>query len=1150
MSTLELTYRSFITRISDAGKKDVLFRLLRNSFWALIAFTSVALILIVLESIFSFSSPIRMIMFFGFVSAFAATAVMILFITYIRLQNLSKPVKIKLYAKKIGGYYPEIKDNLLNAIQLYDYTKKNDTIFSGSLAAESIRLVDENSRAYDFSNIISFKKNNRLIILFTFAFLLFTSLLFVFPNTFLAAANRIIDYNFTFVDNSLGIAFDVKPGSVEITKGENVEVSTRISFNDPNYRTEEVTLHTKQVTSDGIEITADEKTLSAAGENEFKTQLAAVNSSTIYWFEYKGIKSSSYTISITAKPVLKSVKITVYPPAYTRLPSRVIEGNEISTIAGSTIYVELESSDDLSRSEIQFTGASQPLMMQLSGRTAVGTFAASGNGTFRLGIFKEHNGRELTNINPKEYILRVYPDEYPRINIIEPESGETNIQGQRDILIRSRVSDDFGFTKMRLGYKLVKSKFGPADNDFRFAEIPVKNTDVTGLEVPYMWSLSGLNLGTEDEVEYFVEIYDNDAVSGPKMTRSQTLKLIYPSLESLLKKTEKSKEEIESTLKSAYEDAMDLKKELDEIKDKMEKNPEELGLNDPKKNQEMQQKLENVQNNLNATRQKLEDLMKELQQNSQISKETLDKYMELQKLFQKIDSKELRDALKKLQEAMKNFNKDKLSEAMKNFKFDEENFKKSLEKTMELLNRIMNEQKFGELTEKLDQITKKQDELKEQTKETPKNDNNKLNEQSKTQEQLKKELEKFREQMKELSENMKKTGDQKLSEEMKKMIEEMIKKQLEQKMQQSANDLQNSNRDQSQKKQEEISEDLNQMNDQMQQMLMDMMEKENQKLMAKMQEFLDRLKEMSKKQGELMEQSEELDKNSDSKEFQENKQQQDQLQNQLSNLTEEMMSMAQQMGMSPMMSKNLGDAYNEMQKASDKLGKRDGKGANKSQGKAKESLDKAMERMQQMCNSGKPGQGNKPSMSLQQLLQQLQQMIQRQQGLNQQMQGLNPNGNQGELTQEQMAQMQRLAQEQQAIKEGVQQMNEEFKKQQELEGKKMLGNLDQVQKDMNEIIKDLQENNITPETKKRQEKILSRMLDFQLSTREKDFEQKRESRPGRNFERSSPPEIVISRPNIINGINQDALELQEENYTEDYELLIQKYMEKMKSLNK
>ena len=49
--------------------------------------------------------------------------------------------------------------------------------------------------------------------------------------------------------------------------------------------------------------------------------------------------------------------------------------------------------------------------------------------------------------------------------------------------------------------------------------------------------------------------------------------------------------------------------------------------------------------------------------------------------------------------------------------------------------------------------------------------------------------------------------------------------------------------------------------------------------------------------------------------------------------------------------------------------------------------------------------------------------------------------------------------------------------------------LDEIQKQMMETIKDLQNNNITPETRQRQEKILSRMLDFQLATREKDFEQ-------------------------------------------------------------
>jgi len=317
--------------------------------------------------------------------------------------------------------------------------------------------------------------------------------------------------------------------------------------------------------------------------------------------------------------------------------------------------------------------------------------------------------------------------------------------------------------------------------------------------------------------------------------------------------------------------------------------------------------------------------------------------------------------------------------------------------------------------------------------------------------------------------------------------------------------------------------------------------------MAKMQEMLDKLQKMSEKQQQLKDQSKELDKDSDPKEFQKNAKQQDELAQQLSKAIDELMSLSQQMPMTPQMMKSLGDAYNKMKDASQSLQGKDGQNANMSQGKAKESLDKAIERLKSMCQNGnKPGNGS----SLSELLQALQQMIARQQALNQKMGQIGPPGNQGQYSQEQMAQMQKLAMEQQTIQKSLQQLNQEFKEQQEKEGKKLLGNLDQVQKDMMEVIKDLQDNNISPETRKRQEKILSRMLDFQLSAGEKDFEKKRESRPGKDFDRSSPPEIIISKPTIIDGINQDALELQKQSYSEDYETLIQKYMEKIRAAHK
>lgn len=1145
MSNLELTYRSFVSRISDTARKDILSRLVRRTLISLSAFILIALVLVSLEAIFGFPSPARKIFFFGYLSSLFATAVLIVLIAWLEYKSLSRDEKINQYALKIGGFFPQIKDNLLNALQIYKTSKKDKSLFSDVLAAESINLVNQNTSGLNFTSTVNYNSSRKFAFTASGSFLISAMLFFIFPSVFQSSAYRLINYNYSFIENTLGIAYDVKPGNIEISKGDNVNISAKIMFNDPNYKTEQITFNTKSVSNEGVELSSNSEKLTASTTNEFSASLSGINTNTFYWFEYKGIKSEEYRISITSRPIIKSVKITIYPPAYTKLPSRVAEGSEITTIAGSKIYVELESPDDLSKSQLSFNDGGN-VQMEVNGKNAVGTFTASGNGIFKINIFKDFNGKGLSNVNPQDYQLRVYPDEYPKINIIEPDESTAPVG--KEVLIRSRITDDFGFTKLRLGYRLSKSKYGPPDKDFRYKDLQIQNVDATGLEVPYQWNFADLNPGTEDEIEYFVEVYDNDAVSGPKMTRSDVRKMIFPSLESLLNKTKETKDEIENSLKSAYEDAMELKKEMDDMKQKLDKNPEELGLNDPTKRQELQNKIDNIQNQFSATQQKLDNLMNDLQNNHQISKETLDKYMELQKMFQQIDSKELREMLKKLQEAMKNLNPDQLQEAMKNFHFDEESFKKSLDKTMELLQKILNEQKFGELTKKLDEITKEQDRIKNDTKNTDEQDKNKLDELSKSQQELQKQYEEFQKQLKDLMESMKKlNSNDEIAKELQKMLDEMMKKNLQQKMNESSQNLNQGNKNQSQNQQQQLSQDLNSMNRMMQDILSQMLNQENSKLMAKMQEMLDRLQKMSEQQQKLKDQSKELDKESDPKEFQQNAKQQDELAQQLSKAIDELMSLSQQMPMTPQMMKSLGDAYNQMKDASQSLEGKDGENANMSQGKAKESLDKAIERLKSMCQNGnKPGNGS----SLSELLQALQQMIARQQALNQKMGQIGPPGNQGQYSQEQMAQMQKLAMEQKTIQKNLQQLNQEFKEQQEKEGKKLLGNLDQVEKDMMEIVKDLQDNNISPETRKRQEKILSRMLDFQLSSREKDFEKKRESRPGKDFDRSSPPEIIISKPTIIDGINQDALELQKQSYSEDYEALIQKYMEKIKASQK
>lgn len=106
MSSLELTYRSFITRISDTGRKDLVFTLFKRILIMLIIFIALAFLFITAEAVFELSTTFRKILFFGYISGFAATAVMISAVYLTSLQKIRSSAVINRYAKKDRQHLP------------------------------------------------------------------------------------------------------------------------------------------------------------------------------------------------------------------------------------------------------------------------------------------------------------------------------------------------------------------------------------------------------------------------------------------------------------------------------------------------------------------------------------------------------------------------------------------------------------------------------------------------------------------------------------------------------------------------------------------------------------------------------------------------------------------------------------------------------------------------------------------------------------------------------------------------------------------------------------------------------------------------------------------------------------------------------------
>ena len=1164
----EAIYKTFEKKLSDVNKKELLFNLTKNLIYTFIIIFFLTFVIVVLEAVFHFNSPVRKIFYWTFLPISVTTIVYFLINYILKRIGVLKSFDLISYSKKVGNNFTGIKDNLSNSLSLYKtyHNATSKTVFSEELIDADIYEMDEKAGKVNLSSMIDFGKLKKPVLILAASLLLNVLSFSIFPSDMFGAVRRIINYNFNFVDNELGITFDIKPGDTEVSKGEKVEVTINISSTKSDHKIEEIEFFTKQITSDEYEILSEPAVLKLTPEGNFRTVIENINTNLLYFAQFKKIRSSEYKISVTDNPIVKTFSVTVYPPEFTGIPSKTLAENEgdIYCPEGSNVYFDLRSNKILSSAGILFNN--NLINFEVSGDGARGSVVIKESGSYKF-VLKDEKGIESRGT--QLYTVKVITDEAPKITIIEPAQTNYTLNGEREILLRARISDDFGFSKLVVGYRKLKSIAGNASApDYNYENIPIKNLNATSLEVPYMWEISKTGLRPGESVEYFMEVTDNAG----KSTRSDIRTLIYRSPEELFKKKEDQTKELKTDLKSVFEQALDINKEIEEMKKDLQKN-EELGLNEERKKQ-MESKLENFQNNMNSTQKQLDQNMNEMQQKNMLDQKTLEQYMELQKMFNKINTPELQKMLEKLREALKKNNPDELKEALKNFKFDEEAFKKYMEKAMELLKKIENMQKFGELTKKLDDIKKEQENLKKETENSDKNDQNKMKELSDKQKDIKDQTKEFSDELKKLIDEINKMKEQMNAEDLEKLQKKMQQKNTENKMQKSSNELQQNQKNNSEKTQEEILKDLEEMNEDMQDAMTEMMDSQDMqnKLKEKLEQIKKELEEMSKKQQELKDKTDDLEK-SDKSEFQENQKEQGDLQSRLSQSIDDLMN-ASKMGMqmSPEMGKELGNAYNKMDKAKQELGEQKKENASANQGKAKEALDNAAkmlgDMLGQMGEDGKSGKGGKkPGQgNMGQLMQRLGEIIAQQMGLNGKtgkMGQMGEDGQSGEngkkvnngkgtspndLTDRQKQEMQRLSMEQLQIQKSMEQLNEELKKEQERSGDKVLGDMDEVKKEMEEIVKQLEENRYDDKLLEKQNRILSRMLDAQLSQREKDFEPKRESRPGDNVTRTSPPEIILKGPNSYNALKEDFLKLQKEGYTEDYEALITKYLMELKKI--
>lgn len=1153
MSTLitssENIFNQFVTKLSNVNKKEAGFLFSRNLIYCFLVFIPICFLLLILEAIFNFGSDVRTAIFYLFTSSFVATFLLIFLGYFFRIKGIIKPFDPVEFSGKLGTNFPDVKDSLRNSLSIYTKSKQ-ERVFSDELIQADLELAKEKYSNKELGSYIKFSNLKKPFTSLIAIVLIFILSFILFPNDMYGAFNRYVNHDLEYLPGNLGVQFSILPGDIEVPKGENLKIEIKLSATGREYEFNKINFFVFEKTRDGIEILKESRELEAESVNTFSTEINNITSSLIYYAEYKGVRSSRYDIKVSENPIVRKFNITFYPPQFTGLPSKELPENigDLTVPEGSRVYFKIESNKDLQSAGVKYFD--KIFYFETNSRFAEGSITASESGEYTF-YLKDTDGNEIKD--SKSYKLEVTPDNPPTVTIVEPEETYFYINAEREVLIRGRITDDYGFSRLTLNYRKTSQNISASGN-FTSANIPIKNLNATILEVPYIWNFANLRPGRNEVIEYFLEVTDNTGKTG----RSESKFIQYKSLSEILKQTQEITQELQADLSSISQDASELQKLLRESK-RLNRTNEELGLNDPQRRQELQQNIENLQNTLSSTQEKIDNSLNELEKRSMLNEKTLEDYMRMQELFNKINTPELQELLEKLREALKNNDQERARDLMQQFNFDEEQFKKNLEQIMNIMEKIENLQKFGELTQKLDDITNMQEELLNETQMTPQDDSQKQSELSDEQENLKNELSDFKEQLSDLIDKMNNMKEKMDSKELEELLKQLQQMKTDQKMQESSDQLQQNQKSNSEQTQQDIMSDLNKLNQNMQNALENMMQMQSMsdKMMQKMQEIKKNIEELSKEQQELRDKTDNTDSNNKEQLDQRGSEQQ-QLQQKLSRNIDDLMNNAGQQ-ISPELGRELGDAFNEMGEANQNLEKGNKDNASSNQGEAKQSLDNAADmlgdmisQMQQQGQDGQDGQSGKSGKGrMGELMQQLAEIISQQQGLAGQMGKLGQEGKQGQdgqggegsqYSQEQMQQMDRLKLEQQRLSEQLGNLSQDFKEERKKTGERLLGDLNDIQRQMQETVSDLESYELSRETLERQSRIISRMLDAQLSQREKDFEQRRESNPGKNFVRTSPPEIVIQGPNSINAFKEDYLRLRREGYNQDYEDLIARYL--------
>jgi len=1112
--SVDQDYRYLLKIVNRQRRRKLLFQLLRGGLLAGGVFLSGLAVLVLLDVGFQLDPPYRlalMLVLLGGTLFFLAREGIWPAIAYLRNTGAYSVEEV---SREIGVQFPQIGDELLNTLQIYRLAGEDGKDYSLELIHYAVQRMAQQLRKSDFNGLYSVQSvvgPGRLLAL-PLIFFLFG--LGIFPVSFRSALTHMLHPATQFKPVPVR-QFLVDPGNAVLVEGDSCRITVKI---DGSYRGPVTLLY-----REGNRKTFTNRTLLPDSGGNYRYLFAELRSPVHYFLRAARKVSPVFTLNVERRPFVRNLRLQLIFPAYTNLAPRFQDENvgDVTALLGTTVKLRADVNKALQRAELVFRNGRR-LPLKLFGDAVRGGFTVRRETSYHIELVDKHG---YANLKPIEYTVKPLPDQPPIVQITSP-GKDVDLTEEMKLPLTVEAEDDFGFSRLRLGYRIQPSVPVPGaeDTTFHFISLPTDRVKDTRLAVDYLWDLGDLNLMPEDVVYYFAEVWDNDRITGPKRAISRVYTARFPSVYEIYEEVASGQDEKIDELEKALEEGKELKQKLDEIARELrqQNNIDWLKKQDL---EDLSARQQHLQQQIESVKEDLQKMLERMQSNKMLSLETIKKFEELQKLFQEIMTPELQKALEELRKAFEQMDEEKLKQAMNKLQLSQDNLLRTLERTINLLKQLQLEQRMDQAAKLAENLAQRQKQLLNELKKSAPQE---LPSMLHQQQRLKEDAQTLSELLKQLDQGLREKAKFN-SATMDSLLQEM--QQVLSQMNRSEQNLQQGQLNQARKLGQLTEQDLRNMLSMLKNLKQNFVNRQKQEFMAAFNRASEELLRLSQAQENLMHQTRSLSPSSP--QMGNVAESQQDLVQYLNGIGKQLYELSQKtFFVTPEIGRALGKSMAGMQRAIKNLEQRNPAAAAAQQNRAMGGLNETIVQIQAAKQSLK---GASSAVGFEEYLKRLEQMAGRQQGINQQTLQL---GGKGQLTLQQQAAMARLAAEQAALRKSLEELQREFGNRSEITGR-----LDGIARDMEQVVKDLQRKHVSPRTIERQKRILSRLLDAQRSMHKRDYSRKRESRPGKVYFVRSPSEIDQKVLQQRDRFLDDLIRARRAGFYEDYLELIRNYFD-------